>query len=76
MWAAASFLAAQGNMKLPNGANLTLGKLALTIAIITGFVFSTFPFHLVLLMFQPHYYLSCRMLLPRWHNAKGARNSS
>lgn len=47
MWAAAAFLAAQGNLKLPNGTNLTLGQLALTIAIIIGFVSSTFPFRLV-----------------------------
>ncbi|SPJ79774.1 uncharacterized protein FTOL_08165 [Fusarium torulosum] len=36
MWAAAAFLAAQGNLKLPNSTNLTLGQLALTIAIIIG----------------------------------------
>jgi hypothetical protein len=47
LWAAAAFLAAQGNLKLPNGTNLTLGQLALTIAIIIGFVSSTFIFHLV-----------------------------
>jgi hypothetical protein len=47
MWAAAAFVTFQGDMMLPDGPNIVLGKLALGAAIIVWFVSSILLFCLV-----------------------------
>lgn len=47
MWSAAAFVTFQGDMNLPDGPNIVLGKLALGTAIIIWFVPSIFLYYLI-----------------------------
>lgn len=47
MWSAAAFVTFQGDLKLPDGPNIVLGKLALGTAVIIWYVCSIFLYYLI-----------------------------